>query len=277
MGLIYQRIMRKAKRILDEFRCIIAVMAEEKKAWEFKPYVKKKSVEGVDFDFYIGNPTGMDWYDTSCGDPYWPEMKFIRDNMVSPGDVVLECGSHHGCTAVLLSNWVGASGKVIAFEPSPRNARIIRKNIELNGLKNFVLEQKAVGSKPAKVMFSRFSNGDVLTNRLFLGIKVDVTDLDRYAYLKPALLKLDVQGYEVEVLKGARKILEGAPKLAIEVHTQTLGSQYGTSVEELLGLIGVERYDFWVQWEDSRVVMPFNIQEKIVKGCHLFAKPKARK
>jgi FkbM family methyltransferase len=261
------------------FNRIFAAMSEKYRELRFRPYVKKKTVEGVDFWFYIGNLTGKDWYDTTCTDPDWPEMKFIRDNMVSPGDVVFECGSHHGCTATLLSTWVGTSGKVIAFEPSPDNAAIIRRNIELNGLRNIVLEQKAVGSRSAeRVKFSRSSNGEVLTKTLSGGFfEVEVTDLDSYVHLGPALLKLDVQGYEVEVLKGASEVLKGAPRLAIEVHTKALGCKYGTSVEALLGLIGVERYDFWVQWDDSRVVVPFNASEKILKGCHLFAIPKKGK
>ena len=94
---------------------------------QFKPYILKKNVEGVVFDFWIGDITGRQWYGTT--DSNWPEMRFIRDHLIHPGDVILECGAHHGCLTMVLSNWVGDKGKVVAFEPVPKNADILQKNI----------------------------------------------------------------------------------------------------------------------------------------------------
>ena len=73
-------------------------------------------------------------------------MRFIRGNLVKPGSVVLECGAHHGAHTILLSKWVGDQGKVIAVEPMPENAAIIRRNIELNGLTNVTVVEKMVGA-----------------------------------------------------------------------------------------------------------------------------------
>jgi len=56
--------------------------------------------------------------------------------MVNSGDVVLECGSHHGYTTLLLASWVGEEGKVFAFEASRYNFKILTKNIEINQLNN---------------------------------------------------------------------------------------------------------------------------------------------
>ena len=67
----------------------------------FQPYLKKKSIEGVSFDFWIGDIDGRDWYDLKCTDPIWIEMRFTRDHMIERGDVILECGAHHGCTTIL--------------------------------------------------------------------------------------------------------------------------------------------------------------------------------
>ena len=55
----------------------------------FKPYLKKKNIEGVVFDFWICDRDGRDWYDLQCTDPEWVEMRFIRDHMVSKDEVVL--------------------------------------------------------------------------------------------------------------------------------------------------------------------------------------------
>src|ERR1041385_4462204 len=58
----------------------------------FQPYLKRKNIEGVVFDFWIGDREGRQWYDLQCTDPDWLEMRFIRDHILSQGDVVFECG-----------------------------------------------------------------------------------------------------------------------------------------------------------------------------------------
>ena len=102
------------KSIVDKFESLV-----------FKPYVKRKTIEGVEFDFYFGNRQGRNWYDINATDPIWDEMRHIRDLLIDEGEIIFELGSHHGCTTILLANWVGPEGKVIAFEPDPVNARIL--------------------------------------------------------------------------------------------------------------------------------------------------------
>lgn len=78
----------------------------------FKPYTISREVLGEKIDFFVGNPTGKSWYDG--GDTWYDgsttpdeEMKFVRNELVHPGAVVIECGAHHGFTTILLSRWVG--------------------------------------------------------------------------------------------------------------------------------------------------------------------------
>ena len=136
----------------------------------FKPYTISREVLGEKIDFFVGNPTGKSWYDG--GDTWYDgsttpdeEMKFVRNELVHPGAVVIECGAHHGFTTILLSRWVGDDGKVIAVEPIPDNAAIIRKNVKLNGLSNVTLVEKATGANDGYVSMKRSlskrSNGAV--------------------------------------------------------------------------------------------------------------------
>ena len=238
--------------------------------WRFKPYLKKKNIEGVFFDFWIGDSDGRDWYDLQCTDPIWLEMRFIKDHMIKEGDVILECGGHHGCTAIVLSNWVGSNGKVLTFEPLPKNCDIIEKNIEQNGLKNVILERKAVGAEKGKITINDVSNSSVILSGK--GVEVEMTCLDEYEHLNPTFLKIDVEGFELQVLQGAKRILEKRPKLAIEIHTEAL-SQYGSSVEDLLRCIGVENYTLWIQWEDGKQPEEYRIETPIEKRVHIFCIP----
>ena len=247
--------------------------AQSGEGQEFKPYIKKKNVEGVEFDFFIGDPAGMSWYDVDCTDPDWPEMRFMRDRLVREGDVVFECGGHHGCTAVVLSRWVGATGKVVSFEPHPRNAEILQRNLDLNRIGNATLRRYAVGAAPGTVLMRDASNASVTSNvnapRAF---NAEVVKLDDFRDEKPTVLKIDVEGFETEVLKGATEILKTRPKLAIEVHTPGLGN-YGTSVAQMLGYLDIAAYQLWVQWDDDSDPVPYDIGTPITTRVHLFAIP----
>ncbi|MFC1680201.1 FkbM family methyltransferase [Pseudomonadota bacterium] len=238
----------------------------------FKPYLKKKNVEGVIFDFWIGDRDGRDWYDLQCTDPIWDELRFLRDNLIDIGDVILECGGHHGCTAIVLSNWVSSAGKVVTFEPFPKNCDIIEKNIKQNGLRNMTLERKAVGAVRGVVSINNASNSSVTLSGA--GVQVEMTCLDDYEHLNPTFLKIDVEGFEMQVLQGAEKILSTHPKLAIEIHTEQL-SKYGASVQDLFRLIDVESYKLWIQWEDGQEPREYDMKTPIEKRVHLFGVPHA--
>jgi len=245
----------------------------------FKPYIRKKNVEGVFFDFWIGDTVGRDWYDLQCTDPDWFEMRFIRDYLIQPGDVVFDCGAHHGCTATVFSNWVGDKGKIIAFEPVPKNCNIIQKNIELNKLKNVILERKAVGAKKGMIYVKECSNSRITIKGG--GKEVGMIYLDEYAHLNPTFIKVDVQGFEVEVLRGAKNILATRPKLDIEIHLTSF-ERYNTSVEELFSLIDIFDYNFWLKRQDENEANIYDMKNPITKRIqlfgqsyvHLFALPK---
>jgi FkbM family methyltransferase len=233
----------------------------------FRPYLKKKTVEGVTFDFWIGDPDGRDWYDITSTDPFWPEMRFVRDHLVTPGDVVLEIGAHHGCTAILLSRWVGDSGRVICFEPMPANCDVIRKNIALNKLTNVTLVPEAVGTGKGVVRIDGSSNSAVRNSRR--GTEVAQTFVDAYADLRPTFLKIDVEGFEHQVLLGARNVLANRPKIALELHPDHL-SQYGSSLEDIFALLGPLQYRMWLQREDTVDPVEYDGKAPIAKRAHLF-------
>lgn len=237
----------------------------------FTPYIIKKDMEGVSFDFLIGDRTGRDWYDRVCiNNPIWLEMRFIRDHVIEAGDVVFECGGHQGCSTILLSSWVGPEGKVVAFEPSPPNFAILEKNVRLNRLKNVLPTREAVGAESGTITFDESSTAVTVRGK---GVDVKVTRLDDYADLNPTFLKIDVEGFEMHVLQGAKTILSKRPKLALELHTELL-PRYGASLDGILSLIGVENYNVWVQWKDDQQPEKFDVRTPIKSRVHLFFVPK---
>jgi len=80
-----------------------------------------------------------------------------------------------------------------------------------------------------------------------------------------------MEGFEREVLKGAKNILSSIPKLAIEIHTEVL-PRFGYQVEDLFNLIDVDQYNFWVQWNDEEQPKEYDIKTltPIRERVHLF-------
>ena len=285
--------------ILNKIKSAINQVNEIYREQNFNPYVVEKTALGVEFKFLIGDLMGERWYgqkkQNEEPNPTGPkeilEMEFVRNNLIQSGDIVFECGGHHGWTAIQLSNWVGDNGKVISFEANSKNYQIIQQNIDLNHLDNVVVEHNAVSSEPGTITIFKKSNASILPNlvprnlrstRLFNVIygleEVQTIDLDTYAdrhNIVPTFLKIDVEGYEFEVLKGAKKILEAAPKILLEIHTEQL-FLYGTSVRDLFDAIDLSRYKTWIQLDDKKTPVEFDPQSppKIEKRAHLYAIPK---
>jgi FkbM family methyltransferase len=273
---VFNIVKQVAKRVLPQplADALRRVAYPIRNAGLFIPYVIHKEMEGESFDFVIGDRTGRDWYDRPCiNNPRWLEMRFVKERLVTPGDVIFECGGHHGCSGILLSRWVGASGRVVTFEPDAANFAILRQNIALNGLTNVEAHRAAVGATAGSLTFEPSANGVDPTGR---GHRVPMVRLDDYADAHPTFLKIDVEGFEIEVVRGARHVLAARPKLAIEVHADFL-AKYGHAVEELFELLPVAEYRWWIQWRDDLTPEPYdpeNPATPITHRAHLFGLPR---
>jgi hypothetical protein len=119
----------------------------------------------------------------------------------------------------------------------------------VNSLQNVTVHQTAVGDCVGKIALPQDSNeGGVLTVKTDTPtIDVELLPLDLLALQHgfPNLLKIDVEGFEDRVLKGAKEILKRRPKIAIEVHVDWV-ARYGSSVREVLDLLDLESYHVWV-------------------------------
>ena len=242
----------------------------------FEPYEIEREAFGERLKLYIGNAEGREWYDeVALGEELWEEVRFLKEKMLAEGDVVLDCGAHHGVLTVLFAKWIGEKGKVTAFDPVPDNVRFARENIKRNGLKNAEVVRAAVGSHHGEIHFSKGSNASVG----FGSLKENVAELlclDDYAELQPTFLKIDVEGCETEVLKGAAKVLAKRPKIMMEVHGNLL-DLFDTSAEEVMSFLPQDDYELWIQWSEWEAPEPYDPSMKIGKNrVHIFALPKEK-
>lgn len=172
-----------------------------------------------------------------------------------PGDAVVDVGAQYGYHAALAARLVGETGSVHAFEPTPRTHALLVRN--LAGLGNVVVEPIALGDGGGVVMLRDFGSRHSAVNTLQSQARVPKGErlalrprlravprcrLDDYARgrgLRPAFVKIDAEGSELSVLRGARRLLEEcAPVVSIETGDYGGEDEVPTqrSVDYLLGL-----------------------------------------
>jgi FkbM family methyltransferase len=153
------------------------------------------------------------------------------------GDTFYDIGANAGFFSVLAGHLVGAQGCVVAFEPLPENIESIQEQFSLNTLSQCVLIPKAVGSSvgtASLILAHNNSMGKIASAEKpesGKDLKVEITTLDEFikSHPVPDLVKIDVEGFETEVLAGAGELLNsaGAPKLLIELHGAEKARQVG--------------------------------------------------
>lgn len=169
-------------------------------------------------------------------------------DLVRPGDTVLDIGAHYGLYTLGLSGRAGAGGRVICFEPNPYTLTVLRKTVQANHLPNVTLEPKALGSAPGQAdLWVRGSSSSSSLHRFEVWgrgdlekVSCEVTTLDAYtaaAGIAPDVLKMDVEGFEWDVLQGAAQTLQAhSARICCELHPERLAAQ-GHSDQAVIDLL----------------------------------------
>lgn len=179
--------------------------------------------------------------------------------IIKPGMKILEAGANIGYYALLETKLAGPAGHLYAIEPSPYNFDLLKRNLELNHIRNADLHQAAFGEKRDKVKFYMYdrSNLSSFIKREEMGmetkeIEVEMVTLDDFMKFKKVdFIRMDVEGYELEILKGAHQILSSNEKpkfFFIEVHSELLHKKNSSArqIIEMLAGYGYEvRKSFW--------------------------------
>ena len=162
----------------------------------------------------------------------------VLARLLTPGDVCVDVGAHVGYFTLLASKLVGAEGSVYAIEPAPATYAALQENLELNSVTNVIALNVAAGAEDGRAtLYDPFpGNTGEATMRyvpalwtareqaLASGVEVPVR---RVASVVPdaqvtqvRLVKIDVEGYELEVLRGLESWFRagGGPALIVELH-----------------------------------------------------------
>lgn len=156
---------------------------------------------------------------------YEKETNWVLENHINEGDVVVEAGANSGTETLLISRLVGRNGIVHAFEPLGSVAAKLRKNVELNALSNVKFIPEALGETIKVISFfvlpethpNQDMGSKVISNAAGSEIKVQQVTLDSLKLSRLDFLKMDVQGAELDILKGGiDTIATFKPKIFLE-------------------------------------------------------------
>jgi FkbM family methyltransferase len=190
------------------------------------------------------------------------EDDIIKRFTPKEGDIVIDIGAHIGLYTIISSKRVGAQGKVVAIEADPENFEMLNSNIKLNQLTNVIPLNYAVYSKETKIKLylpsgeSGFTKYNTImpnwinTQEKFVEVNANTLDyllqLNKIRQEEVNWIKIDVEGAEFEVLKGATNVLSKSKDVAILMELHGPPHIYRPKVEELVNL-----YNFKIEFEKS--------------------------
>jgi FkbM family methyltransferase len=218
----------------------------------FQPYVVRNRRMGPHtYDLWITDLVAAAWYGHECHDlreTSWC-LAHIREGMK-----IADCGAHHGCLTVVFSKAVGPTGRVGAWEAVPQNAAVIEKNLTLNRCTNAIVRPFALGDERKRMPLP---SDDISGNTVFArdGQEADKTKMIEVEFvrlddeipkdIRVDFIKIDVEGSDLQMMRGAQRILSQRPIIDLEIHNFLFRDRKAT-LSEMFGMLAPLQYAYSV-------------------------------
>lgn len=189
----------------------------------FKPYKQNPQISKYNFDIHINDLEADLWYGKYKYEfAVWAELEFdviIRN--VRPDDSIFDIGCHQGIWLLLFSS-LAQNGKVVGFDTSSYNLSVAKSNLDLNDARNVTVENVCASNVNDFIQVATHSSGvdKYLTNKSIPTVQLRSRRLDEYSAennIHATVVKIDVEGYEEEVLQGMTNIFNSKPKIFMEL------------------------------------------------------------
>jgi FkbM family methyltransferase len=189
-------------------------------------------------------------------------FEFIK-SQVKPGDVVFDIGGHIGLHAVTFAKLVKPKGKVYSFEPTPSTNALLQKTVELNKVEDIVsVQNEAISKNKGETVF--YISDDLTDNSNSLvqyekpkkvnGIRVPTITIDEFRHQKGKVnfIKIDIEGAELDALKGARQtMMNDKPLCILSLHPFQIQSK-GDTLKEIWDIIESFNYSVYFDGRQMR-------------------------
>ena len=179
--------------------------------------LKSEYVNLLGLKFFLGkNDEGL-----YSSENFYKQYYFdFLEKQILKGDNVVDIGAKIGVYSLALSKFVGNTGTVFSFEPTPESFKILQKNKQINSLEHMVIEQKAVTDKTSIEFLElcEFSGNNRINNNCMNKIPVECVSLDDYFLnfnKKISFIKIDVEGFEPKIFSGMKQLLVNNPHIQI--------------------------------------------------------------
>lgn len=188
----------------------------------------------------IADGIGKGWYDKD-----WDSLEDIgvlSKGRLKRGAKVFDLGAHQSVVAMIMAKTVGPTGQVIAVEGMAHNCEVAQENLRLNKIENVEIHHAVVSDKTGSISFFDGLNGTVARDGV--GGLVEAVTIDGLAQVhgNPDVVFIDVEGYELNALKGATSVLSNRCDWFVEVHVGCGLEAYGGSAEQVLKFFAPERF-----------------------------------
>jgi len=234
-----------------------------------KPRDNKMEVrfEGIDMEFSVDNPIEFRIVETAFSDSELGGERRVLQALsknLEKGDVAYDIGANVGVHTVLMAKVVGDKGCVVAFEPESETFNTLKKNISINKLNNVIPLSVALSDRKDEknLYFTGDTGGFSLRDKsgISKGSKVELIPGDILIKEKelppPNVVKIDVEGFEYEVIKGLMEALKNKDcrMVVCEVHPYLLPQGVGgETIESLLESAGFNRIEKHFRGKNSHL------------------------
>lgn len=205
------------------------------------------------------------------------EYSFVR-GFIQRGMTVLDIGAHHGFYTLLSARLVGSEGMVFAFEPSPRERKALLRHVSLNRCKNVKVQALALGAQKKEAELYVVEGSQTGCNSLRPPIVLSGTSctpvrimplddwLSEEKIGRVDFIKLDVEGGELDVLRGATKLLDRRPRPVVLAEVQDIRTlAWGYQAKDVIEHLRAKGYK-WFCLAESGAIKELDIHQNEFDG-----------
>lgn len=212
------------------------------------------------------------------------EFQKIFSYTISRGDIVVDVGAHFGFYTLIAAERVGNSGVVLAFEPSSLNYKILTMNVHNNGYNNVKLLNFALGDANTTAKLALPKSGKSGENTMVTIEEAKMTEIievrrfetlfyeDNILTRAPDVVKIDVEGAEVLVLRGFGDLLSDVGYIFCEIHPKQM-KFLNTDIRELFDILYSKNFSIYVitMQNNNYKLVKLTDPSKIKDRCHIIA------